>query len=254
MSEPSILFDLDDTLGGVRMPDGRVRGTAAAYFDCIARAVTVAEQRGLDPELFREHADEVDKKMARELGFGDKTRFAKSLAWAYADLTEQQDPFGEDTIYDIGMSVFTDYPYAALPGAVRVLEALHDHYRIHIVTKGDHDEQHRKVTECGFEELVDVTLVCSHKNDDEWQQVLPQLGFCWRPNGEVFLAHESWAVGNSPKSDVNPLIRLGFNGIHVVAADTWSFEEAALETPRGTSRLHAVTHIEDVLRHIPTNH
>lgn len=255
MLDPVLIFDYDDTLGGVRFPDGTIHTAAAAYDDCIERFVQFVESRGLDGARARQAQHEIDMQLAAKFGFADKTRFAESMRLVYALLASYGDHRGQREAYDIGMSVFSDYVPVPLPNALKTLETLRDHNRIVVVTKGAVDEQERKLQESGVAPLVDRAFVVARKDDAEWDEVLKQIGF--RPDDFLNSYHgagKSWAIGNSPKSDVNPLVRRGFNGILLSGTSTWAFEHEHLASPHPHRYLHVVSSIEDILPLLPIHH
>jgi putative hydrolase of the HAD superfamily len=41
---------------------------------------------------------------------------------------------------------------------------------------------------------------------------------------------QSWMIGNSPKSDINPALAAGLNAVFLFHKDTWILEHAELNT------------------------
>lgn len=246
MDSPTLIFDLDDTLLGATFPDGSVRPTSAVYDDAINRFVAFMQAKGFDGETARIHQHNIDMEMAHRLGFGDKSRFAESMVMVYngmAKWTRAEDD--QDAIRAIGMSVFTEYPYAPLEGALDVLNTLQRYYEIVIVTKGEYEEQHRKLDESGIGSFMDSAIVCSHKNEADWADVFRTLALS--PES----IEESWAIGNSAKADVNPLLPHGYNGLHVVDKNGWAFEHAELGSPLPGRVAHSISDISEVLNFVP---
>lgn len=252
MNSPLILWDYDDTLGGVRFPDGSIRPGAAAYFDCIDRFASYIDQVGLSGKRAKELQHDIDLELAKKYGFNDKTRFAQSFQKAYMALADEGPWIASQHVleqsYQIGMSVFTDYPYAPLEGALDVLSKTNRVYRPIIVTKGEHGEQMKKLEQSGVLSFVDASdvFVVSKKNDDDWNHVLSTIGIT-----DTVQARESWAVGNSIKADVNPLVVRGFNGIHIAGKNGWTFEKADAVRPLDGRILKVVEDIREVLDIIP---
>lgn len=251
---PTLIFDYDDTLGGVQFPDGTVHPGAAAYDDIIRRQREFAITLGYDGDRFIELQHDIDLVLAKQHGFADKTRFAQSFVEAFKALREEVGltfplPNTEKAIFNLGMKVFTDYPYVALEGALEVLDKLCRYYRIAIVTKGEYEEQMKKLRESGCGAFADHIAVVSKKNDEEWNEVLSDLGFETEED-----AVESWAIGNSAKADVNPLLRRGFHGIEIAEKNKWTFEQAALDAPMVGRVATTISEITDVLDIIPSPH
>ena len=255
VAPPTIIFDYDDTVGGIQFPDGTVHPGAAAYDDIIRREKEFVTTLGYDGERFLQLQHDIDLVLAKQHGFGDKTRFAQSFVEAFKALRAEKGtvlapmPNVEKSIFDLGMKVFTDYPYVALEGALDVLDKLSQYYRIAIVTKGEYEEQMKKLRDSGCGAYADQIFVVGKKNDEEWNTVLDELGFLTPED-----AAESWAVGNSAKADVNPLLPRGFNGIEIAEKNKWTFEQAALAAPMDGRIATTISDITEVLSIIPSPH
>lgn len=248
MVTPKAIFDLDDTLCGVWL-DGRIQPTAAAYDDCIRRFAYTMKLMGFDPEDAKAAQQEIDLDMARAVGFLDKTRFAESMKAAYHTMCAEYGKLPNlghgDLVYNIGMSVFTDYPYAALDGALQVLDAVSKDYETIIVTKGEPEEQYKKLQDSGCGSFADAVYVVGRKDEADWQDVYAQIGL----TDEI--APLCWAIGNSVKADVNPPLRRGLNAIHLKDKNGWVFEQAHVETPLPGRYVYTITDISEVLHCLP---
>jgi FMN phosphatase YigB (HAD superfamily) len=245
------LWDADDTILGVKLK-GEVVGTAVAYVDTLEKFSNKMVSLGFDKTLALETHKKIDMEAAHRLGFADKSRFPRSMRAAYITLAEAQqhqiDQDIADTIEAIGWSVFTDYPYTALPGALETLSEVSKEYLVAIVTKGEETEQHRKVFESGCFEYADQVIVMATKSVEEWsEKVVEDL----RISPKIRAA--SWAIGNSVKSDVNPPLRLGFNGIHLADKEGWAFEKAEYENPLEGRILAKITDIKQSLSYLFPN-
>jgi FMN phosphatase YigB (HAD superfamily) len=260
VTQPVILYDYDDTLGGVKFPDGSVRPGADAYFDCIRRLGEYVDSIGLNGERVKALQHDIDLALAKIHGFGNKTRFAQSFKEAFNSLHAEFEarlskPVGQllvaseaEHCFDIGMSVFTDYPYAPLEGALDVLHHTTKYYRPVVITKGELSEQAKKLEQSGVASFLDDRdiFIVSRKDEADWNRVLDTLGL-YDPD----IRAQSWAVGNSAKADVNPLLRRGFNGIEIAGKNGWTFEKAEIEEPMPGLVAKTVTDIRDILDIIP---
>lgn len=237
--KPIILFDYDDTLGGVKMPNGSVQPGAAAYFDCIRRFGDLMQNWGFNRERAITLQHDIDLELAKKHGFADKTRFAQSMVSAFRELGGPM--VLEETVRGVGMSVFTNYPYVLLPGALEVLQRTRQWYSLVIVTKGEEVEQTKKLVATGILPLVDKVFIVGKKDEKDWDTVLDSI---WDHAPSA-----SWAIGNSAKADVNPLIRRGYNGIHIADKNAWAYEQEKLEAGSGVCK--AVSDIREVLTIMP---
>lgn len=245
LNKRTLWLDYDDTLGGVLI-NGKVSPGHRAYFDCIDRFVAFLNGLGLDGERARTLQHDIDVVMAKQYGFGDKTRFARSMVEAYLQVSFEQTPYHAPKwtpdIHSIGMSVFTDYPYVPLEGALDVLRSLAPEWNLVVVTKGVEDEQGKKLAASGVGALVDGVICMDHKSEQEWvEKVFAPLGFSTAHD----LRH-TVAVGNSVKSDVNPPLKLGTNGVILLDHGNWTFEKADAVDPLPARTLSTIEDIRDL--------
>src|SRR5690606_39193507 len=106
-------------------------------------------------------------------------------------------------------------PVELLPGirdAVQAVAATHD---VVLVTKGDLFHQERKVAQSGMADLFRRIEIVSEKDGAAYRRVLREFNL----PPERFVM-----VGNSLRSDIEPVVRLGGWGVHVPYHATWAHE------------------------------
>lgn len=109
-------------------------------------------------------------------------------------------------------------------------------HRMVLITKGDLRHQERKIRESGLAGHFLATEVVSEKDDETYRRVLARHGI--RP--ERFLM-----VGNSLKSDIAPVLRLGGLAAHVPYHLTWEHEK--LDTlPSAPGRFFTLASIREL--------
>lgn len=236
--KPWVIFDYDDTLGGVLI-DNKPHLNNEAYKRAIDFFVRcVSGEFNISQKVIRKTQHDIDVATIKENGFQELTRFAESFVKTYEVLTGKEAP---SWVFDIGMSVFR-YPYIALPGALRVLEALRGVFNVAVFTKGTLEEQHRKLNDSGVFPYVDHVAVANWKSFAEWSVFLEEL--------RIGHLGSCWAVGNSIKSDVNIPLRIGLNAVHVAHEGEWIFEREPLDCPKSGCALHVVREIEEVMGYL----
>jgi putative hydrolase of the HAD superfamily len=105
-----------------------------------------------------------------------------------------------------------------------------------LITKGDLFHQERKVEQSGLADLFQRIEIVSEKDPRSYARVLAE--FDLDPGAFVM-------VGNSLRSDIEPVIGLGGWGIHMPYHVTWAHElEHGVES--GHPRVIAVTAPEDI--------
>jgi putative hydrolase of the HAD superfamily len=109
-------------------------------------------------------------------------------------------------------------------GAREALEALSGEYALALITKGDLLHQRSKLERSGLGRHFRHVEVVSHKTPDVYRAILSRLGV------EPF---RFLMVGNSPRSDVLPVLGLGGSAAYVPAPLSWSHEHD--EVPSGVA-------------------
>ena len=107
-------------------------------------------------------------------------------------------------------------------GAREALEALSGEYPLALITKGDLLHQRSKLERSGLGPHFRHVEVVSHKTPDVYREILERLGV----EPSRFLM-----VGNSPRSDILPVLGLGGSAVYVPAPLSWSHEQD--EVPSG---------------------
>ena len=88
-------------------------------------------------------------------------------------------------------------------------------YRLVLATKGDLLDQESKIKRSGLAKYFDRTIVMSDKQDDDYLKMMKDLN-C-KPEKLIM-------VGNSFKSDILPVVKLGGYGIYIPYHTTWAHE------------------------------
>lgn len=142
-------------------------------------------------------------------------------------------------IIDIGKKQL-DHPIEILDGVESVLSQLYPHYRLVMITKGDLLDQERKLKKSGLEKYFHHIEIVSEKREQDYQKLLSHVDV--QPS-------EFCMIGNSLKSDILPVLKLGSYGIHVPYHTTWVLEQVDFEVQHKCFR--AVSSIDQVLEYFP---
>jgi putative hydrolase of the HAD superfamily len=122
------------------------------------------------------------------------------------------------------------HPVELLAGVADVVPALARDYRLLLITKGDLHHQERKVAESGLAAHFHAVEILSEKDGPAYERVLRRH--------HVALP-EFAMVGNSLKSDILPVLRLGGAGVHIPYHLTWQHEHVEDE-PQGQARFRRI--------------
>ncbi len=140
-----------------------------------------------------------------------------------------------EKILNLGKTLLSK-PVILLDGAREVLQQLKEHYPIILATKGDLLDQERKLRKSGLYNCFHHIEVMSDKKEENYRKLLQWLNI--KP--EEFLM-----VGNSLKSDVLPVLKIGAWGIHVPYHTTWVHEKTD-EDPTRWKRFMALEKLTDL--------
>lgn len=121
---------------------------------------------------------------------------------------------------------------------VAVLTALKQRgHRLILLTKGDLFDQESKIARSGLGDFFDHVEIVSEKDEATYRRLFARLGIT--PDNFVM-------IGNSLKSDILPVVRLGFPAIHVSYHANWIHEYVPAELLVGVA-FRTVQRLREVL-------
>ena len=195
-----LLIDADDTLWENNI-----------YFEQAIHAfIEFLDHSSLTPAEVRAVLDEIEKLM----GYGS-ANFTRSLVETYRRLAEKD--LNDEDIWRIRQfgEQIRSHPLQLLDGVEETLDYLSARHDLLLLTKGDREEQLLKVERSGVERFFRRVVVVHEKDVAVYQQVLRQL---------QFEAKDTWMIGNSPRSDINPALAAGLNAVYIPHPHTWHLE------------------------------
>ncbi|MFA8435042.1 MAG: HAD family hydrolase [Marinifilaceae bacterium] len=220
----TIAFDADDTLWE----------NENFYQDAHVEYVQLMNKYGSDQEVL-EHLHRIDVGNISRYGYGVKS-FVLGMIEAAVEISEGK-LSAEDTTAIIGIGdKLLNYPINVLPNVERVLKDFRARFNLIAITKGDLLDQNGKMDRSGLRNYFDEVVVVSEKDEASYEAVLQQRGI---------LPEEFLMVGNSIKSDVQPVINIGGYGVHVPFRLTWHHEEGNIDETQ--SRLIQIKEIDEIL-------
>ncbi len=208
----TIAFDADDTLW---VNEPIFQQTQEKLKALLAPYVNPAE---LDERLY-----ETERKNLHLFGYGVKG-FTLSMIETAVQLSGGL--VDGRTIHQIiGMGKeMLEHPIELLDGVQETIEALAPFYELMIITKGDLFDQESKIARSGLAERFHRIEILSEKDEDTYQRV-------FRRNG--LKMEQVLMVGNSLKSDILPVCRLGGKAVYIPYHTTWVHEQVASQQAEG---------------------
>lgn len=195
-----LLIDADDTLWENNI-----------YFEQAIHAfITFLNHSRLTPEEVRAVLDDVERLM----GYGS-VNFTRSLVETYRRLAER-DLQDEDVqqVRRFGEEI-RSLPLQLLNGVKETLDYLSPRHDLILLTKGDLEEQRLKVERSGIEGYFRQVEIVQEKDVATYHRVVAEL----RVDPQ-----QTWMVGNSPRSDINPALAAGLKAVYIPHPHTWRLE------------------------------
>ncbi len=141
-----------------------------------------------------------------------------------------------EAILNIGKEML-EKPIELVDGVEEILQNLQRKYKLIVATKGDLLDQERKLERSNLLKYFHHVEVMSDKKEKDYKKLINHLDI----NSSELLM-----IGNSLKSDVLPLIKIGASAIHVPFHTTWVHEEVSKEEESKTN-YNTVLNIKEVL-------
>jgi putative hydrolase of the HAD superfamily len=190
----------------------------------------------IDTAALEAHLLEVERRNLELFGYGVKA-FTLSMIETAITVSEGRITASDvATIVDWGKEMLT-HPVELLDGVEETLRSLADQHRLALVTKGDLFHQESKVAGSGLGALFDHVAIVAEKDEQTYLRVTKELGV----EPPRFLM-----VGNSPRSDVAPVVAIGAHAVHIPYHTTWALEHADLAAMQPTGRHHELQDIRQL--------
>ena len=139
-------------------------------------------------------------------------------------------------IMNIGKEML-EAPVDLIDGVEDVLKVLQGKYRLVLATKGDLLDQERKLEKSGLANYFHHIEIMSEKKLPNYKKLIQHLDI---PPNEFLM------IGNSLKSDVLPVLKIGGHAFHVPFHTTWAYEQ--VETRIEDERFQVLENVEEILK------
>lgn len=228
-SPKTLLFDADDTLWENNI-----------YFEqAIAAFVSYLDHRVHTPEEVREHLNGCERATIAEHGHG-LTSFRRSLINCFELLSEAPvTPERHARIVSFTEAI-ASHPIELLPHVESTLRALAGRHRLLLVTKGNRLEQTAKLERSGLRPFFAAVEIAAEKDEPLYRHLLTQHSLA---------PAETWMIGNSPRSDINPALAAGMNAVFIPHDFTWVLEHETVIPPTQEQGFLKLSTFRDLLEH-----
>jgi putative hydrolase of the HAD superfamily len=216
-SGQTLIFDADDTLWENNVIFERV---IEDYLDWVAHPT-------MDRAQVRAVRNEIELANTVAHGYGSRV-FLRTLGDCFARLSERAASDAEEAQIRALAAALVERRVELLPDVADTLDELGSRHSLFLLTKGDPDEQQRKIDASDVSHhFVDIDIV-AEKNVDTYHAMTSRHDLD---------PARTWMIGNSPKSDILPARRAGLNAVFIPNENTWVLEHDVLD-PNDTAVLH----------------
>jgi putative hydrolase of the HAD superfamily len=203
-----IAFDADDTLW--KNEETYLKGRDVLLEILSGYGVVVD-----DPEEF----DQLEVNNIKYYGYGVMS-FVLSLIEVAIDLTDAKIHPGDiQKLLDLGKEML-GAEVEVFKGVRSLLENLSKKSSLMLITKGDLFHQQRKIKSSGLRQYFQAIEVVSDKTREVYLEILDRLQI---DPGQFVM------IGNSMRSDIIPVLKLGGWAIHLKDHPSWSHENELMD-------------------------
>ena len=201
-----IAFDADDTLWE---NENFFRAAEQEFYSLMKN---FADKDFLEQKLFQKEVGHLGL-----YGYGIKSFTLSMIETALEVSKHKVSPEIISQIITIGKKMLA-YPVRLLDDVEKTLEFLKSKgFFIIVATKGDLIDQERKLKQSGLLKYFNHIEVMTDKQTENYKALFKKLNI---------VETEFLIIGNSLKSDIIPVVKLGGKAIHIPYHTTWVHEEA----------------------------
>ncbi len=200
----NLLIDADDTLWENNI-----------YFERVIQQVQALLARfGVDTTDFRTRLDDTERRRIPLTGYGT-VNFTTSLMETVTNLLPPgSDPELPAQVERMSLAIL-HHPIELIDGVQDTLAYLSARHILFLVTKGNPEEQSRKIHASALQGYFRGVEILHEKNTHAYASLLSRHGW----DGA-----DSWMIGNSPRSDINPALASGMKAVYIPHPHTWTLE------------------------------
>lgn len=224
MQQQHLFIDADDTLWENNI-----------YFElAVHEFIRFLNHSSLQPGEVRAVLNEIE----REMGYGSLS-FTRSLLETYRQLAEHA--FTDEDLARVQAfgAMIARHPIEIMDGVQETLSYLAPRHQLIMLTKGDEEEQRLKVESSGLAVHFSSILIVQEKDQTTYRQLVSEMSLD---------PAQTWMIGNSPRSDINPALAAGLNAVFIPHPHTWQLEIQDVQH-NGSGQLLQLTTFAELREH-----
>ena len=225
-----VAFDADDTLWDCQ-----------SHFEAVEREycrilAEYGSPEHISTELFR-----TESANMAELGYGSKAFTLSLVENAVLVSGGKVDALTLLRIQQLGRSLL-NIPATPLEGVEETLQAIRAmaRYKMVVFTKGEILDQENKLRRSGLWDYFDRVEVVADKTPRQYRELCAMFGIG---------ISELLMVGNSFKSDIEPVLHLGGQAVHIPFELTWAHELTEEYDHDNLVRIKSISELPDLLKY-----
>ncbi|UCF61873.1 MAG: HAD family hydrolase [Anaerolineaceae bacterium] len=187
----------------------------------------------------RQRLDETEVKNIDIYGYGIKM-FTLSMIETAIDLSDGRITGPEiRQLIDIAKEMLTN-EVELFEHAEETLEKLIPRFDLMLITKGDYFEQERKIALSGLSGYFRYIEIVMEKSQEIYQSILAK---------HDIHPHRLLMVGNSLRSDIQPVLAIGGRAVYIPNEQTWFHENLPVEEvdPTAYDELEHIAQLPDLI-------
>lgn len=222
----TLVFDADDTLWENNVLFERV---IEDFLDWLAHPT-------LDNATIRSIFNDIEAANTVAHGYGSQV-FLRSLGECFARLRERSVTESERREIESLATALIEHRIELVPGVATTLAELGTRHDLLLLTKGVIDEQQNKLDASGLGKHFRSIHIVAEKNVETYRRLVRE---------ESLTPAQTWMVGNSPRSDINPARMAGLNAVFLPNDNTWILEHDDIDpSDDGVLRLERFSDLLD---------
>ena len=216
-SRQTLLMDADDTLWENNI-----------YFErAIASFISLLDHHEHSAEQIRDVLNACEHETIAQSGYG-LSSFERSLLRCFERVTGHAASEAHAAqVRSFARSV-AEQEIEMLPGVLETLPILAARHTVILMTKGNAEEQLHKLERSGLKEHFTAVEVPREKHREAYLEIISRYRLD---------PAQTWMIGNSPRSDINPALAAGLHAVFIHHANTWVLEHDELARPQPPQQL-----------------
>src|SRR6202045_2976697 len=184
------------------------------FENTLERFFSLVEPFGYARAYARHILNETERQNIQQHGYGARS-FARSLEQSYMKLAGG---LAQRSALDEVASMVAELehtPPRVLDGVPETLAYLSSRPRMILFTKGEPAEEAAKVERSGLQGFFEFIEIVPEKDPETYGGLVHKH--------KIVKTH-GWMIGNSPRSDINPAMKIGLNAVYIPHQHTWTLE------------------------------